>query len=227
MEALTQLTLGLSLRDEATFSNFYPEGNEALTAHLHAFSALQGEPFIYLWGAQGSGRTHLLQACCHEASPHGSLYLDLAERGLRPPVLIDMEYFSLISLDNIEAIMAQPGWEEALFHFFNRVRDQNTRLLVAGLSPPNQLSIQLADLSSRLSGGLTLHLQSLTDEQKLQALQMRAQHRGLTLSAEAANFLLRHYSRKMNDLVNILHILDQQAMAAHRRLTIPFIKQIL
>ena len=65
----SQLTLGLALRDDATFSNFYPGDNLALLNHLQVFSAGKGEQFIYLWGAAGMGRTHLLQACCHAQAP--------------------------------------------------------------------------------------------------------------------------------------------------------------
>jgi len=101
-----QFTLGLALSDEATFNNFYAGDNDYLLVQLRAFAEQKNESFIYLWGSPGSGRTHLLQACCH-AVPQ-AIYLDLAETDLSPEVLINLEKFPLICLDNLDAVMNVP-----------------------------------------------------------------------------------------------------------------------
>lgn len=222
-----QLTLALTLREESTFANFYPGSNPGVFSALQTFAALTGEPFIYLCGPPGTGRSHLLQACCHEVPPGRGIYLDLTEPGLNPAVFMDMEFFSLVCLDNIDAIMGRQDWELALFNFYNRSREQNSRLLVSSSELPGHLPCQLADLCSRLSGGLILCLNQLTDDQKLSALRMRARLRGLELSADSGNFLLHHYPRSMNHLFLALDTLDREAWAAQRRITIPFIKQVL
>jgi DnaA-homolog protein len=220
-----QLTLGLSLRDDATFSNFYSGNNQALVAHLQNFSHGGGEPFIYLWGAPGTGRTHLLQASCHGAA--NAIYLDLTEPALQPEILLNIENLPLICIDNIESAAGQPPWEMALFNLYNSAREKQTRLLIAACAPPGQLPWRLADLESRFSGGLVLNLCPLADEEKLLAMQIWAKRRGLALTAEIGNFLLHHYSRQTGDLFIALEKLDQESMTAKRRLTIPFIKQIL
>lgn len=222
-----QLTLGLSLRDEATFSNFYPGDNVALLAHLQAFATASGEQLVFLWGPAGSGRTHLLQASCHLLEPGQAVYLDLAEPALQPAVLMDLEYFSLVCLDNIDSILGREDWEVALFNFYNRSREQGSRLLVSGSAPPAQLVCQLADLRSRLAWGLVLCLQPLADDQKLIALKIRAKQRGLELTTEVGKFLLHHCSREMNNLFQALERLDQESLSAKHRLTIPFVKQVL
>jgi DnaA-homolog protein len=222
-----QLTLALTLREESTFSNFYSGDNLAVVSHLQNFATAGNEPFIYLWGAPGSGRTHLLQACCHEIPASHGMYIDLADPGLQPAVFLDMEYFSLVCLDNIDAIVGQPNWELSLFNFYNRCRDQKARLLISGPTPPAQLSCNLADLCSRLSWGLILGLSPLSDDQKLIVLRTRAKQRGLPLSLESATFLLHHYSRNLSNLFSVLDILDTEALRAKNRLTIPFIKRIL
>ena len=222
-----QLTLGLSLRDDATFANFAPGDNLNLLTHLQAFAEQQGEPFIYLWGAAGSGRTHLLQACCHALPAGQGIYLDLADPQLEPAVLAGLEDFSWLCLDNIDAVAGQREWELALFNLYNPLRERGSRLLISALVPPAQLGCQLPDLCSRLSCGLILNLRPLTHEQKLQVLQIRAKHKGLALSPEVGNFLLHHYSREINHLLTTLETLDKEAMIAKHRLTIPFVKQVL
>ncbi len=218
-----QLTLALNLRDDATFANFHPGENSAVLAHLQTFA----EPFIYLWGPLGSGRTHLLQACCHALAPGQALYLDLADDSLSPSVLMNMEYFYQVCLDNIEAVIGQSAWEMALFHFYNRALEQSTRLLIASAFPPVELPVNLPDLGSRFCSGLVFRLNVLTDDQKISALQMRARGRGLNFSEELGNFLINRYPRNMSVLFATLEMLDQAALVAKRPLTIPFVKKIL
>ncbi len=223
---MSQLILGLALHDDATFDNFYPAKNEQILCHLHQFLT-EVDPYFYLWGPSGSGKTHLLQACCHLRGAIQSLYLDLNEPGLQPGIFAGLESFQLLCLDNIEAILGRPEWELQLFDLYNRSRENNRRILIAGLRPPQQLMCQMADLSSRLGWGWIWQLQALDDGEKLGALQMRAERRGLELSLEVGQFLLSRFSRSMSDLFATLDILDKEAMRAKRRLTIPFIKQVL
>ena len=225
-----QLTLGLNIRDEAIFSNFYEGGNSNLISCLKQFVAVQAEQFIYLYGQPGVGRSHLLQACCHAVSDQNqsAVYLTLRDnRDLAPELLESLEHLDLVCIDDIDAVLRQSDWEEALFHFYNRVKEHNTRLIVTANDLPVGLSCQLPDLQSRLSQGLVFHVKGLNDEQTLLALQLRAHHRGLQLPREVGEFLLRRYPRNMNALFEVLVKLDQASMVAKRRLTIPFVKNVL
>lgn len=233
-----QIPLKLTLRDDATFNNFFPGENEFVLSYLRtlveavdadissAAPSLAAE-LIYLWGPAGTGRTHLLQACCQALPAAAAVFIDLAEPGLEAAVLQNLESCPFIGLDNIDAVLCRCGWEIALFNLYNQVREQGGKLLVSAVLPPSQLFCRLADLSSRLAAGMALGLKPLTDGQKLTAMQMRAKHRGLALTAEAGNFLLNHYPRNLRDLFSALETLDRAALSAKRRLTIPFIKQAL
>ena len=224
---MRQIPLKLTLRDDATFNNFFPGDNDFALSYLQKFVNGQTDPLVYLWGGAGTGRTHLLQACCHSLPSAAAVFIDLAEPSLEPAILQDLESCSLICLDNIDEVLRRCGWEIALFNLHNQIREEGGKLLVSALPPPTQLFCRLADLSSRLAAGMALGLKPLSDEQKLRALQMRAKHRGLTLSLEAGSFLLNHYPRTMHDLFSALETLDKEALSAKRRLTIPFIKQTL
>lgn len=229
-----QLPLGLQLNDYATFSNFVAGANTIALQSVQACAAVtragSGEPFLYLWGGEGSGRTHLLQSACHLASQQGSsvFYLPLlqaAEFSLE--MLEGLECMTLLCIDDLQSIAGQPDWEQALFHLYNRVRDQGSRLIVTATATPSELGMQLPDLVSRLSWGTAFHLLPLEDEQKLQALQLRAQCRGFELPLESGRYLLRRYPRDMHALFSLLDRLDQASLVAQRRLTIPFIREVL
>lgn len=225
-----QLPLSLGLRDDATFANYYSTSNSNLLSCLAQFVSGQGEQFIYLWGQSGVGRSHLLQACCHANtdSQQTVMYLPLKETpDLDASVLQDIENIDLICIDDIDVKFGDQAWEEALLHFYNRARDQGTRLIVSSDQAPAFTRCVLADLRSRLSWGLTFEVCGLDDTQSLLALQMRAKNRGLELSDEVGHYLLTHYPRNMADLFSVLEKLDQASMIAKRRLTIPFVKEAL
>ena len=226
---IQQLTLGVSLRDDATFKNFVSASNQHLLHRLNVAMTTSGGHFLYLWGRQGVGKTHLLQACCHQAFGRHSnaMYLSLADKRLRPEVLCNLEEMDFVFLDNIDAVLKRSLWEESLLHFYNRLRDRGRVLVVAADSSPIHNACRLADLQSRLSWGLTFEVKAINDEQKVQALRLRARDRGLVLSDEVGKFLLRRYPRDMTALFDALGILDQASLAAKRRLTIPFVKQTL
>jgi DnaA family protein len=128
-ESPTQLVLGMRLSDDATFSNFLiaPE-NQQLVSALQ--DSLAGGQLIYLWGAQGSGRSHLLQAICHAYSEAGApvLYLPLAEKGgLAPEILQQSSSLSLVCLDDISQIGSDEQWQEAVFHSVNEMTESSNR----------------------------------------------------------------------------------------------------
>ncbi|MFP8968502.1 DnaA regulatory inactivator Hda [Pokkaliibacter sp. CJK22405] len=222
-----QLPLWLRLRDDATLGNFYPVGNEMLVDMLQRLFDTGSESCLYLWGKKGSGCSHLLQAACHMADSQGkrSVYLPLAELADYPvSVLENLEQLDLICIDDIQAISGTPQWETALFHLFNRVRDAGKKLVMAGEMPPRQLQLDLPDLHSRLSWGVVVQVKEMGDEDKLQALQLRARVRGMDLPDDVARFILFRCPRDMKGMFTVLDRLDDASLTAKRKLTIPFVK---
>ena len=225
-----QLPLGVGLRDDATFDNYHPGANATLVECLsHQFDD-NGEPFLYLWGGDGVGRSHLLQAACHQASARDlrTLYLPLEELGHFPPLMLeDVERLDLVAIDDLDRVVGRKRWEEALFHAFNRLRDSGKRLLIAADRPPRQLDIKLADLASRLTWGMTFHLRQLSDEDRMQALKLRAHLRGMELPDEVARYILHRGARELSELFRSLEVLDNASLSAQRKLTIPFVKSVM
>lgn len=225
-----QLPLGVGMRDDATFANFQPNGNEALVGTLRAQLDESGEPFLFLWGGEGVGCSHLLQAACHEASDRDkrALYLPLDELGHFPPhMLEDSERLDLVAIDDLHRVLGRKRWEEALFHCFNRLRDAGKRLVIAAPAAPRQLDIKLPDLASRLTWGMTFHVKPLDDAGRFEALKLRARVRGMQLPDEVARYILHRGPRRLGDLFGTLETLDQASLSAQRKLTIPFVKQAL
>lgn len=220
-----QLPLGIRLRDSNTFENYLPRQNELLVQQLCQCS----ESYLYLWGAPGTGKTHLLQAVCHAATEGASsAYIPLQDIGaLAPEMLQGLEQLACVCLDDIQVIADDKLWETAIFHLYNRVRDQGGRLIVAGTTAPPALSLSLPDLTSRLAWGPVYQLAPLDDSAKVAAMTLRAQARGLILPEEVAGYLLKRCPRDMAALFALLERLDLASLAEQRKLTIPFVRQFI
>ncbi|AVI63655.1 MAG: DnaA regulatory inactivator Hda [Halomonas sp.] len=226
-----QLPLGVGVRDDATFNNYYvSSANAALVEYFTRQLQPEAEPFLYLWGAPGSGRSHLLQAACHAASDADkrALYLPLADLGHFPPLMLEeIERLDLVAIDDLEYVVGRKRWEEALFHAFNRLRDAGKALIIASSSPPRQLEVVLPDLASRLTWGVTFHLNPLDDAERLGALKLRANVRGMQLPEDVGRYILHRGPRELGELCRALETLDQASLSAKRKLTIPFVKSAL
>lgn len=232
---LPQLALNLSSEHPAVFSNFLAASNQQLVEHLSQLVKGLAEPaefnLVYLWGSQASGKTHLLEAACHLAANQGTsyAYLNLAElsciTGLTQ--LTTSPLPRLLALDNLEALTSSLEFQQALFHLFNLAKQENCLLLVSAQNNPNNLGLQLADLTSRLAWGFTYQVHSLTDEDKLAAFKLKAQQRGIEVPPEVTKYLLYHSPRDLRLLLNLLDQLDQASLQAQRRLTLPFVRSII
>jgi DnaA family protein len=228
--SINQLTLGVGLKDEATFVNYYPGKNQQLRNELKKTACGQGERVIYFCSSGGEGRTHLLQACCHEANQHGlsSVYIPLENLSdFSPDIFQGLEILSLVCIDDLHKIVGKPEWEEAFFHAYNRIRDAGGCLIVTANVMPKLLGLTLPDIISRLVWGMAFQLQPLTDDEKLHVLTMRATRRGMMLSEDVGRFVLTHCPRHMTTLFAALDALDKASLAAQRKLTIPFVKEVL
>ncbi len=226
-----QLSLPLYLPDDETFASFWPGTNSSLLAALRGALEQQHGGYIYFWSREGGGRSHLLHAACTEISSRDEAvgYVPLDKRTwFVPEVLEGMEQLALVCIDNIECIAGDEAWEMAIFDLYNRILETGkTRLLITGDRPPRQLNLKLADLASRLDWGQIYRLQPLSDEEKLQALQLRSGLRGFQLPEDVGRFLLKRLDREMRTLFETLDRLDHASITAQRKLTIPFVKETL
>ncbi|MFT6920937.1 MAG: DnaA family protein [Cognaticolwellia sp.] len=235
MKKVSQLTLSVQLPDDETFASFKSESNQMVVQQLTHFLDHIGDEnkqvhSLFLFGLTDVGKSHLLHASCAYADTLGitSLCLSFSElTQLSVDVLDGLENIDLVCLDDIQLIAGNNIWQQGVFDLYNRMVEQNKCLIITGDQSATQLNISLPDLVSRLSWGLTEQLKPLSDKEKSFALQYRAQQRGLTMNDDVARFLINRLSRDMTSLIAALEQLDQASIREQRRITIPFIKDVL
>lgn len=225
-----QLPLAFRVRAGSSLGDFIPGRNLQIVNALKILLSEKGEPQIYISGAAGSGKTHLLMGLVEAAGDRNAsaAYLPLRElSGFSPGVLDNLAELDLLVFDDMEAIRDKPGWQEAMFVLFNQAREQKTRLVFTANQGPASLPLALADLKSRLAWGVSYTLQPLDDQDKMDLLIIQAGKRGLTLKQDAAQYLLTRCKRDTRALLQTLDQLDRASLAAQRKLTLPFVREQL
>ena len=220
---MKQLALGVRLRADAVFESFWAGQNGEIVAALRTPNATP----LWLWGAPGSGKTHLLQAVC-AAAGEAAAYFPLARSiALPPEALPGFERSGVLCIDDVDAVAGDLAWEGTLFRLFNEAAELRTRLIFAAAGPPRQSDWRLEDWRSRAASCVVYQLRDLDDEGRIEALRLRAAQRGLQLPYETSEYLLKRMPRDLRSLFEVLDQLDEASLVAQRRLTIPFIRDAL
>ncbi|MDX8386246.1 MAG: DnaA regulatory inactivator Hda [Gallionella sp.] len=218
---MSQLALDISHKSVPTLHNFVTGGNsELLSALRHAMSGGSSERSFYLWGEDGCGKSHLLQACVDAAKQAkcNTAYANGTVPELAP------ESASVVGVDDVEKL--DEAAQIALFDLYNRMRDSGGMLLVSGRTSPLHLKLR-DDLRTRLGWGLVYQVHSLRDEEKAQALAQHAQQKGFILPPEVSQYLLRHGRRDLPSLMAALDALDKHSLRKQRAPSVPLLKEIL
>ncbi len=225
-----QMPLPMRLRASSVLSSYCADANHEAVALLSNLSRTGPSPVVFLYGPQGVGKTHLLQALCAHAGEQqrSALYLPLRELHRHGPELLQgTEHLQLVCLDDVGVILRDAAWNRALFNLHRDLEERGVKLLLADEQSPTALAIQLPDLASRILAGTLLRLQPLGDAAQIEALQLHAHQRGLTLPDDVVSYLLRRLPRDMHSLCGFLDELDVASLTAQRKLTVPFVKQVL
>ena len=220
---MKQLALGVRLRAGANYESFAPGGNLEILTALRSPSALP----LWLWGAPGSGKTHLLQAACAAAGVAAAYFPLDRTVSLPPDALAGYERSPVLCIDDVDQVAGDPDWERALFRLFNEAGELRSRLIFAASVAPRQAPWILDDWRSRAAACVVYQVHELDDEGRIEALRLRAAQRGLQLPYETAEYLLKRTPRDLPSLFEVLDTLDEASMVEQRRLTIPFIRDEL
>jgi DnaA family protein len=220
----------LSLKQTASLDNYIQGNNSQALSEIRNCSETKSGTYLYLWGSCDTGKTHLATAAAKLADQNdlAAAFIPLSKAAeLSPEMLDHIEQMELVCLDDIHTIAGNQTWEEAIFHLFNRAKEQGTNLIITSDCGPSSLQINLPDLVSRLASGISYRLEPLNDTAKTKLLTDKANERGMELTPETASYILKNHSRNIGALLDFIDQLDHASLAAQRKLTIPFVRSLI
>ncbi len=221
---MKQIALDIGLAHGPTLANFCAGPNEAALAHLRlwAGSPTRSPVPTYLWGASGSGKTHLLEAVAQALREQGATAGWLDPSVHEPPEFD--EAWAVVLLDDVERYTAVQ--QHAAFNWFVNAQTLQRGVLAAGAAPPADLRLR-EDLRTRLGWGHVFHLQVLSEPERRAVLRQAADDRGIFLGDDVMDFMLTRFARDLGSLMQLLDQLDGYALQTKRAITIPLIKSML
>lgn len=215
----SQLPLQLRLDENARLDDYVGDAGAKMQSLLG---------LLFLSGEAGTGKSHLLQGCCHEVLEEGgtAIYLQSLP-DLAPSILEGLESYDLVCLDDIDTVITDDAWQVGLFQLINAMKDAGGKLILAASSSVGRLEIRLPDLRSRLRGCYLLSTDRLTDPDKLLVIRLKANRRGFEMSDEVCKFILGRAPRDMHHLAHLVEQLDIATLRDQKKVTIPFVKEAL
>jgi len=221
---MKQLPLDIGFTRGPSLASFLAGPNEAAWKHLQLWA---GNPTrspvpTYLWGAPGSGKTHLLKAVQESLREQGAACGWLDATMAEPPAFD--ERWAVVLMDDVQQYNAVQ--QHAAFSWFVQAQALQRGVLAAGLAPPAQLQLR-EDLRTRLGWGHVFALHVLSEPERRAVLRQAADARGVFLSDEVMDFILHRFSRDLGSLLQLLEHLDVYALQTQRAITIPLIKSML
>ena len=226
MNPTEQLVFDLAPQEAPSFASFLAGRNAEAVAALARFAAGEAiETSIFLWGAAGVGKSHLLRATVADAGARGTAGVYIADPGLL--VAMDPETLArhaLVAVDAIEAGNAEA--QARLFTLFNLLREAGHRFVGAANVAPAALDVR-EDLRTRLGWELVYQVVPLADSDKPAALAGYASRRGVVIPEDVIRYLLAHIRRDMPALLAALAALDRHSLASRRPITIPMLRDWL
>lgn len=227
MTGSVQLPLALRYPAAQRFETFLPAASREVALLREAIAARQR---VFISGPCGSGKSHLLLAAAAAADALNQrvALLPLVLLGVqRAAALAAQQPVDLLCIDDLDRAAGDADCELAMFALHNRQADAGCALVYTASAVPDSLGIGLPDLRSRLGHCLQLPLTPLDEARRRELLVARARARGLVLEDAALDYLFRRVSRDLGSLGALLERLDRASLAAKRRLTVPFLRQVL
>lgn len=228
--SVSQIPFQFGNNQQHDLATYLQGENETLLQLLKSIASSENTHSLYLWGLQGTGKTHLLQAVTRQANELNLhvAYIPLKQlNDISVEILHDLGDLDIVCIDDLECITGHREWQQGLTWLYNELRDNGHSLLMSANISPTNISLEVDDLKSRLSWDQVSQIKPPSDELKVQILKQKAKLRSFELSDDVIEFIIRRVDRDLGTLMSILDKIDHASLAAKRKITIPFVKDLI
>jgi chromosomal replication initiator protein len=230
-------------RPEYRFDNFIVSNGSSF-AWTCARRICSGDPVtyqsLYLSGASGLGKTHLLMSIGNhlaETDSHAkALYVhcrDLIESlsrgdsGLPGNLGTPGSKIDFLLLDDIDRITGNFSVQETLYRIYNQTLEQGGKMVFAGRTPADKLEKTESFLTSRFKWGMTAELLPMDNEATAQLIQKLAEDLGLDIPDKVITYLLSRIPRDFQSVKSAVTRINEESLRQKHKATLPLVKTAL
>ena len=216
---LGQLPLKFPLRKEFTLDRFRVGLNQEL------IETATSDECVWIYGEARVGKTHVAQAVCR----YREQAVFLPGKSVSPDDVNLDSYgaYRHVVIDDIDCWLGHREFEEQLFSLIETRYAGGFGLLITCSGTPHQLSFSINDLGSRLRSFHCMELKALPESEKRRWLADEVRERGLDLADDVLEYLFSRVGRSQESLADVIEKLDFESLAQSRKLTIPFVREVL
>ena len=227
----------LKLHPDYTFDNFVVgPSNRLAHASCVAVSQAPGNTYnpLFLYGNSGLGKTHLLQAVCHETkrkfdvaviqflSCEGFVnrFIRAIEKGNLEGFQSQFRTVDMLVIDDVQFLREREQSQEEFFHTFNALYNNGKQLILSADSPPGKIPSLEERLISRFNWGLVTRIDPPSHDTRVAIVQKKAHLRGLSISDEIAEYIARKVHANIRELEGALTTIYAVANTTGRPITL-------
>jgi chromosomal replication initiator protein len=225
-----QLIFNFPITPHYTFANFVVcSGNQtAWNFSQRILDSTANENILYLHGAHGSGKTHLLTAIGTQLANSLSIAIPIVTVDkLSLQAIESIRLYPALLLDDLHLLPQDADLSLAIWQLFNDFYASGRKIIVTATCPPKEITPLDGHLSSRLLWGLVGKLDISDDDSRRMILKKLADDRQITIPDEVISFLLVHVHRGIPSLAAALDTLSSHALVTKRRVSLRLAKEAL
>jgi len=195
------------------------DGNQLAYAAAHSVAINPGKVYnpLYICGAVGLGKTHLLHAVGQLAQArHIQVICVSAEQftnefvsAIRQKKVDDFNrkyrHAGMLLIDDINFIGGKKQTEESFFHAFNSLFNANRQMVFTSDQPPKATALLDKRLRSRFESGLVADIQSPGQETRQAILKAKASKRGIDIADDVLEFIAGQGQQNIRELEGLLN----------------------
>ena len=235
------------LNERYTFDTFViGKSNELAAAAAHAVAEAPGKTYnpLFIYGATGLGKTHLMQAIAHaviQRAPETRVLFVGAEQFIneviesihsRTTPELKRRYRSdvdLLLVDDVHFLEGKERTQEEFFHTFNALYEAGKQIVVTSDRPPKELPGLEARLVSRFEWGMVADSGLPDLEHRIAILQKKQEqdHLEMTIPDDVLRFIAEHVRSNVRELEGCIIKLLLFASLKHREITIELARESL